>query len=47
VAVLADVELLKLGSRLAVGEVRLYSEGSPDLVARASATYSIPPVSAR
>jgi uncharacterized protein (TIGR00369 family) len=47
VAVIAEVELLKLGSRLAVGEVRLFSEGSDEPVARASATYSIPPVSAR
>jgi uncharacterized protein (TIGR00369 family) len=43
VAVLADVELLKLGSRLAVGDVRLRSEGDDRLVARASVTYSIPP----
>ena len=43
VAVVAEAELLKLGSRLAVGEVRLYSEGDAAPVARASVTYSIPP----
>ena len=43
VAVLADVELLELGARLAVGDVRLRSEGDDRLVARASVTYSIPP----
>lgn len=43
VAVLADCQLLKLGSRLAVGDVRLLSAGDPEPVARASVTYSIPP----
>ncbi len=47
VAVLASCELVKLGSRLAVGDVRLRSEGDAALVARASVTYSIPPVSER
>lgn len=46
VAVIADAELLKLGSRLAVGDVRLYSEGDHRPVARASVTYSIPPAQA-
>ncbi|MBT9383198.1 PaaI family thioesterase [Pseudooceanicola sp. CBS1P-1] len=41
--VLARPEILKLGRRLAVGEVRLYSEGLPDPVARAALTYAIPP----
>ena len=35
-------KLLKLGKRLAVGEVALYSEGEADLVAHATGTYSIP-----
>ena len=40
---LADVELLKLGRALAVGDCRLYSEGMASPVARATLTYSIPP----
>jgi len=39
---IADVELLKLGRALVVGEVRIWSEGHDDLVARASLTYSRP-----
>jgi uncharacterized protein (TIGR00369 family) len=35
--------LIKLGKTLAVGEVALYSEGSPDMVAHATGTYAIPP----
>lgn len=38
-----EARLLKLGRNLAVGDVLIYSEGSPDPVARASLTYSIPP----
>jgi len=40
---IAEGELLKLGSRLAVGHVRIHAEGSRELVADASLTYSIPP----
>jgi uncharacterized protein (TIGR00369 family) len=40
--VLAEARLLKLGKRLAVGEVELYSDGSPDMVAHAVLTYSLP-----
>jgi len=40
---IAEGKLLKLGSRLAVGEVGLYSEGDDDPVAHATVTYSIPP----
>jgi acyl-coenzyme A thioesterase PaaI-like protein len=36
-------KLLKVGKTLAVGEVALYSEGSPEPVAHAVGTYSIPP----
>ena len=36
-------KLLKLGKSLAVGEVSIYSEGSDDVVAHATGTYSIPP----
>lgn len=34
--------LLKLGKRLAVGEVSMMSDGSDELVAHATGTYSIP-----
>jgi uncharacterized protein (TIGR00369 family) len=40
---LARAKLIKLGSRLAVVDVDLYSRGSTELVAKASVTYSIPP----
>jgi uncharacterized protein (TIGR00369 family) len=40
---LAHARLLKLGKRLAVGEVTIWSDGSDDLVAHVTATYSIPP----
>jgi uncharacterized protein (TIGR00369 family) len=38
----ADAELMKLGKRLAVGEVAIRSAGGADLVAHATSTYSIP-----
>jgi uncharacterized protein (TIGR00369 family) len=43
--VLADARMLKLGKRLAVGEVSLFSEelGADDPVAHVTGTYSIPP----
>ena len=41
--ILAHAEVLKLGRALAVVDVRLYSEGGTDPVARATLTYSIPP----
>jgi uncharacterized protein (TIGR00369 family) len=41
-ALFAECRLLKLGKRLAVGEVSMYSEGSTDLVCHATGTYSIP-----
>jgi len=40
--IMAACKLLKLGKTLAVGEVTLFSEGDPDAVAHAVATYSIP-----
>jgi uncharacterized protein (TIGR00369 family) len=40
--VLAAARLLKLGRRLAVGEVNLLSGTSPDPIAHATSTYSIP-----
>ena len=42
-AMIGECRLLKLGKRLAVGEVALYSEGRDDMVAHATGTYSIPP----
>ena len=41
--IIAEAKLLKLGKRLAVGEVGLYIDGDPELVAHVTATYSIPP----
>lgn len=39
---IAEARLLKLGRNLAVGEVSIFSDGAPDLVAHATVTYSIP-----
>jgi uncharacterized protein (TIGR00369 family) len=38
----ADCRLLKLGRRLAVGEVAVFSEGRSEVVCHATGTYSIP-----
>jgi uncharacterized protein (TIGR00369 family) len=40
--ILAEARILKLGKRLAVGEVNLLSGTSPDPIAHVTATYSIP-----
>jgi uncharacterized protein (TIGR00369 family) len=40
---IAEVRLLKLGKRLAVGDVIMYSDGDEHPVAHATLTYSIPP----
>ncbi len=42
--IIAKGRILKLGRRLAVGEVYLYNEGRDDLVAHVTCTYSIPPL---
>jgi uncharacterized protein (TIGR00369 family) len=42
-AVVGVCKLIKLGRTLAVGEVAVYSEGLPEMVAHAVGTYSIPP----
>jgi uncharacterized protein (TIGR00369 family) len=42
-AIVGDASILKLGKRLVVCEVRIYSEGNPEPVAHATATYAIPP----
>ncbi|KAB2847164.1 MAG: PaaI family thioesterase [Hyphomicrobiaceae bacterium] len=39
---IADVDLFKIGKRLIVGEVSLYSEAESEMVAHATATYAIP-----
>ena len=41
--IIAEAKILKLGKRLAVGEVALFSLGVEELVAHATVTYSIPP----
>jgi uncharacterized protein (TIGR00369 family) len=41
--VIAEARLLKLGKRLAVGEVTLYSAAGAEPVAHVTSTYSIPP----
>ena len=43
VDVIAECRLLKLGSRLAVGDVLMFSDGEDEPVAQATVTYSIPP----
>lgn len=43
VDMIADCKVLKLGRRLAVIEVTIYSEGLDDPIAHATGTYSIPP----
>lgn len=39
---LADARLIKLGKRLAVGEIAIRSDGIAETVAHATATYSLP-----
>ena len=41
-ALIGEAKLLKLGKRLAVGEVGLYSQGEVEMVCHATGTYSIP-----
>jgi uncharacterized protein (TIGR00369 family) len=41
-ALIADCTLIKIGKRLAVGDVRIHSEGEQTLVAHATGTYSLP-----
>ena len=40
---LAKARLIKLGKRLAMGEVEVYVDGHEDMVAHVTATYSLPP----
>jgi uncharacterized protein (TIGR00369 family) len=39
---IAETRILKLGKRLAVGDVLISSDGDPEPVAHASVTYAIP-----
>ena len=39
---LAETRMVKLGKRLAVGDIGIHSEGDDELVAHATSTYSIP-----
>ena len=41
---IGSARILKLGRMLAVGDVLIYSMGTADPVARATLTYSIPPI---
>lgn len=41
---IAEATVLKQGRRTVVMDVKIYSEGSPDMVAHATGTYSLPPV---
>jgi uncharacterized protein (TIGR00369 family) len=40
---IAECRLLKLGKRLAVGEVAVFSDGETDMACHATGTYAIPP----
>ncbi len=41
--IIAIAKIFKLGQRLSIGEVSIFSEGQDELVAHATVTYSIPP----
>ena len=41
--IIANCQLMKVGKKLVVGEVTLYSEGMDEPIAHAVGTYSIPP----
>jgi uncharacterized protein (TIGR00369 family) len=45
-SVIAEGRLLRLGRRLAFGEVELFTEGDPEMVAHATITYALPSGSA-
>ena len=42
--IIATTKVLKIGKQLAVVDVYLYSENDDNMVARASMTYSLPPL---
>ena len=41
--ILGTCKLLKVGKKLVIGEVYIYSEGNEEPVAHATATYALPP----
>jgi uncharacterized protein (TIGR00369 family) len=41
--IIAHARLIKIGKRLAVGTVELFSAEDPDMVAHVAGTYSLPP----
>jgi uncharacterized protein (TIGR00369 family) len=43
VDVIGEFRILKMGQRLAVGDVLVFSDGDPDPVAHCQMTYAIPP----
>jgi len=43
----AEARILKLGQRLVVGDVLLFSNDSTESVAHASVTYSVPPTTSQ
>ena len=40
---IGESTLMKIGKRLIVGEVSIFSENDPELLAHATCTYSVPP----
>src|SRR5437762_4583762 len=44
---IAEARLIKLGKRLAVGDIQIYCDGEDEMVAHATSTYSIPPPESR
>ena len=40
---LAVASVIKIGKRLAVGEIEVYLDGGESMIAHATSTYSIPP----
>lgn len=39
---IAEVSLFKIGRRLAIGEVQMFTEGEPEMVSHAVVTYAMP-----
>ena len=44
---LAVASVIKIGKRLAVGEIEVYVDGKESMIAHATSTYSIPPITAK
>ena len=41
--IIAECKLMKVGKKLIIGEVSLFSDGNPDPIAHAVGTYAVPP----